>query len=207
MQNPVRGFLHGAGALFAVIGLIALLVRSEEASMRVAGAVYGLALVSMFTTSALYHAVPWGSDWKSRLQMLDHTFIYVLVAGTATPLLVAALDGGWLAAGLAGIWGLAALGMVQEISKRRTRRTVLALQFVAGAIALIPIASTLAGIDPIVGVLMLAGGVSYLAGTLLFVNSRPRLRPGVFSHHEFFHVVVILASALHFLAVWRIVAL
>ncbi|MCA1736545.1 MAG: hemolysin III family protein [Actinobacteria bacterium] len=207
MQNPVRGFLHGAGALLAVIGLIALLVRSEEASMRMAGAVYGLALVSMFTTSALYHAVPWGSDWKSRLQMLDHTFIYVLVAGTATPLLVAALYGGWLAAGLAGIWGLAALGMVQEISKRRTRRTVLALQFVAGAIALIPIASTFAGIDPTVGVLMLAGGVSYLLGTLLFVNSRPRLRPGVFSHHEFFHVVVILASALHFLAVWRIVAL
>lgn len=173
--------------------------------MLLAGAVYGLALVIMYTTSALYHSVPWGPEWKSRWQMLDHTFIYVLVAGTFTPLLVATSQGGWRVAGLVAIWSLVALGLTQEVSRRRTPRTVLALQFVAGAIALTSMVRMLTMVDRTVTVLVLTGGVSYLLGTLLFVNNRPRLAPGVFSHHEFFHVVVILASALHFIAVWRVI--
>jgi hemolysin III len=104
-----------------------------------------------------------------------------------------------------GIWLLAALGFTQEVSHRRSQRAVLVLQFVAGACAAIPIVLTLIGADSAVAALVLAGGVSYLLGTLLFVNNRPRLFPGVFSHHEFFHVVVIVASVLHFLAVWRVV--
>ena len=204
MQNPVRGFLHGSGAVAALIGLFALLVRANDARMFLASAIYGIALFTMFATSALYHSVPWGEDWKVRLQRLDHTFIYVLVAGTVTPLLVATSRGPWLLAGLAGIWGLVALGMMREVTQGKRQRTILALQLIVGAIALIPIARTLSEVESAVAALVLAGGVCYLLGTIFFVNGRPRLSPGVFSHHEFFHVVVILASSLNFLAVWRV---
>lgn len=204
MQNPVRGLLHGSGAVASLIGLCALLIRTQDARMFLAAAIYGIALVSMFVTSALYHSVPWGKDWKARLQRLDHTFIYVLVAGTVTPLLVATSRGPWLVVGLGGIWGLVALGMVREVTRGPTQRAILALQFVVGAIALIPIGRTLGGVEAAVAALILTGGATYLLGTAFFVNGRPRLSPGIFSHHEFFHVVVVLASLLNFLAVWRV---
>jgi hemolysin III len=205
MQNPVRGILHGSGAIVSLLGLIALLVKSNGTRMFVATGVYGIALVSMYATSALYHSVPWGPSWKARWQMLDHIFIYVLIAGTVTPLLVGSLHGGWLAVGLLGIWLQAALGLTQEVSRRRLQRAVLISQFVMGAVALIPMVLTLTGVDTSVTWLILAGGASYLVGTVLFVNNKPRIKPGVFSHHEVFHVVVILASALHFIAIWRVV--
>jgi hemolysin III len=204
MQNPVRGFLHGFAALVSLVGLVALLGRAGKPVSAFSGGVYGTALLAMYVTSAAYHSVPGGAVWKARLQILDHTFIYVLVAGTYTPLLLATSRRGLLALGLVGIWGLVALGVIREVVPGRSRRAVLQLQLLAGLLLLAPTLGMLLEMETTVAALTLAGGATYLLGLWLFVNSRPRLAPGVFSHHEFFHVVVILASVMHFMAVWRI---
>lgn len=205
MQNPVRGFLHGTGAVVSLAGLVALVARSGPPHLLVASAIYGLTLVCMYSTSALYHSVNWQPTWKARLQRLDHTFIYALVAGTFTVLVVGVSDGPWVVVGLAGIWGLVVLGLVRELTKGTIHRVSLPMQFLAGGLAVAPLLVTLVEMDTSVAVLTVAGGVVYLAGVWLFVNDRPRLAPRIFSHHEVWHVMVIIASALHFVAVWTIV--
>lgn len=204
MQNPVRGFLHGAAGLVSVGGLFALLSRASGRLMVFACAVYGLTLIGMYLTSAAYHSVPWHPVWKSRLQRLDHTMIYVLVAGTATPLIVAVSSNLWRGLGLGSIWALVICGTARELSSPGRERTWLRLEFVAGALAVVPFTVALTHMDYRTALLIVTGGVMYLTGVALFVNDRPRLVPRVFSHHEFFHVVVIMASVAHFMAVWRV---
>lgn len=205
MQHPVRGLLHGTAAIVSVVGLVALLVRSNTTQMTLAGGIYGFALVGMYVTSATYHSVPWGPDWKARWQMLDHTFIYVLVAGTFTPLLVASNRGGSLIVGLVGIWTVVILGLGREVISGRVRRALMPLQFVAASLVLFPTWKMILNLDRTAVALTLSGSAAYLLGTWFFVRDRPRLAPGVFSHHEFFHVVVVVASVLHFIAVWNVI--
>jgi len=205
VQNPVRGLLHGTSALVSTVGLVALLVATPNGEVYPAAAIYGFALVGLYTTSSLYHSVPWREVWKARLQRLDHTMIYVLVAATFTPLLVAALDGPWVVIGLLGAWGLATLGLAREMRARESGPGFLAAQIVVGSACLIPLWLTLRSLETTNSLLVLGGGVIYLVGVVMFVNSWPRLIPGVFSHHELWHVFVIVASAAHFAAVWQVV--
>lgn len=207
LQNPVRGILHGSAAAVSVGGLIALLARANEAEMTAASTVYGLTLIVMYSTSAVYHSVPWRQDWKLRLQKLDHTFIYALVAATFSVLAIGVGGGPWVIVGHIGVWSLLALGVGRELIDGPIRRILLTLQFVAVAVALPGLLSTLMRMDTPTAVLTVAGGACYLLGVFLFVNGRPRLAPRVFSHHEFFHVTVIVSSVVHFLAVWRVVSM
>lgn len=206
MQNPVRGFLHGTAALVSVIGLIALVSVGTGGALFAATAVYGMALTALFATSSLYHSIPWREVWKGRLQRLDHTMIYILVAATFTPLLVAAVDGTWVLVGLVGAWGLAALGVAREFWLQSAGRGLLVAQILVGSLCLVPMWLILISLDAPTSLLILAGGVIYLVGVAMFVNDWPRLVPGVFSHHELFHLLVIAASVANFVAVWRVVA-
>lgn len=206
MQNPVRGLLHGTAALVSVAALVALIVRANGPAMTTASAIYGATLIAMYMTSALYHSVPWQPTWKARWQSLDHTFIYALVAATFTPLVIGAGETLWIVLGLAGVWTLVALGFLREIARGALRRILLPLQFAAVAVTLAPLWGTLVAIDATAAVLTVIGGAIYLLGVFLFVNDRPRLSPRIFSYHEFFHVMVIVASAIHFLAVWRVIS-
>lgn len=206
MQNPVRGFLHGTAALVSVAGLLALIIRADGAANTAASAIYGSTLIAMYLTSALYHSVPWKPTWKARLQSLDHTFIYALVAATFTPLVIGTGETIWIVLGLSGIWALVVLGLLREIVHGRARRFLLPLQFLAVAVTLAPLLNTLVAIDSAAAILTIVGGVIYLVGVFLFVNDRPTLSPRIFSHHEFFHVMVVVASILHFVAIWKVVA-
>jgi hemolysin III len=205
MQNPVRGLLHGTAALVSVGGLVALVVRAQGAANTAASVIYGSTLIAMYVTSALYHSVPWQPRWKARLQSLDHTFIYALVAATFTPLVIGTGETIWVALGLAGVWTLVALGFLRETVRGPRRKLLLPLQFLAVAITLAPLMSTLIAIDTAASMMTVIGGAVYLVGVFLFVNNRPTLFPRVFSHHEFFHVMVVIASVIHFIAIWRVV--
>lgn len=206
MQNPVRGILHGSAAAVSIWAMIALLTRSNNARIMAASTVYGLALIGMYLTSAVYHSVPWPPGWKVRLQALDHTFIYALVAATFSVLALGVGGGPWVILGLGGVSALVALGLGRELIDAPARRFLLPLQVVAVTVALPALWLTLARMDTATVTLTVAGGACYLLGVFLFVHGRPRLAPRVFSHHEFFHVMVIVSSIVHFLAVWRVVS-
>jgi hemolysin III len=205
MQNPVRGFLHGTAGLVSIVGLVALLLNTSGPLLTAAISIYGAALIGMYATSAMYHSVPWSPDAKTWIQRLDHTMIYVLVAATMTPLVIAVGHGFAEILSLASIWALVALGIGKELAQAEHKKSWLRLQFVAVGLAAAAFLPALTQMSLSVVVLIAVGGVIYLVGTLVMVMGRPILAPRVFSHHEVFHVMVIVASVLHFIGVWQVV--
>src|SRR3990172_8710090 len=125
MTHPVRGFLHGIAALVSLIGAVLLLVLTPGgAGRRLSLFAFGMSLVALFTTSSLYHSIPWRGEWKKRMQKLDHTMITVLVAGTFTPIAAIVLDG-WLRWITLGVqWGIVALGAISKAKTKAGRHWV-----------------------------------------------------------------------------------
>lgn len=200
MTHPVRGFLHGIAAVVSLVGAVLLLVLTPgTAGRRLSLFAFGLSLVALFTTSSLYHSIPWRIEWKQRMQKLDHTMITVLVAGTFTPIAVIVLDG-WLRGVTLGVqWGIVAVGAIYKARSRAGRHWIsVALATTQGWLALFllwPLAQRL----PWTALLLVGlGGVLYTVGMVFLVTRRPRLWPRVFSYHEAFHVLVVLAAGLHF---------
>jgi hemolysin III len=205
MTNPVRGFLHGTAAVVSLVGatLLTTLARGG-AGNRLALLVFGVSLVGLYTVSSLYHSIPWGPTWKARMRRLDHTMIYVLIAGTFTPIAVIALDG-WLRVGtLAVQWAIVAAGAVQKACfPRDSRGFSVALQTTQGWLALLLLWPLARSLPWTALVLIGAGGILYTVGMVLLVTNRPRLWPRVFSYHEVFHLLVIAGSGVHFAMVAR----
>lgn len=208
MQNPVRGFLHGAAALVSVAGLITLVIRAAWDTPRMwSMVVFGASLVALYTTSSLYHSIPWRETWKQRFQSLDHSMILVLIAGSYTPFAVNALEGSWRIVTLSIVWGAVAVGVLQKVvfPNIRTWFTV-TLATTMGWFAVIPMPEMARRLSTTAIVMVIAGGVAYTVGMVAFATRRPRLFPRVFSYHEVFHVLVVTGSVLHFLVVFWFLA-
>lgn len=206
MQNPVRGFLHGSAAVLALVGTGFLLFKAPTWPSRIAVLVFGLGLMGLYTTSSLYHSVPWREVWKNRMRRADHSMIFVLIAASYTPVAAIALDGPLAVLSLIGAWTIAAVGILQQIFLPVEKNTFgIALMTTLGWLALFimwPFASA-AGIAAVAW--FAGGGIVYTIGMVLVVTQRPRLWPRVFSYHEVFHIFVVAASVLHFTATWRYV--
>lgn len=203
MQNPVRGFLHAAGAVAALGGTVWLVARSWGHTAALVGSlVFGLALLVMYTVSSLYHSVPWGADWKRRLQRLDHSMIYLVVAATFTPIAIAALEGAavWWCLGV--VWGIAVVGIVLKLAYRKVSTALsVTLQLVMGWTAVVWLPQIWSSLGAGAIALIALGGLFYTVGAIIFMTKRPRLFPRAFSYHELFHTFVVAASVFHFLAV------
>lgn len=204
MQNPIRGFLHGGAALATVVGLVLLMIRAWGSTAAVVGSlIFGGALLVMYTVSTLYHSVPWDESWKKRLQRLDHSMIYLVVAGTFTPIAIAALDGASMVISLVLIWSIALTGVLLKTFLTRVGTWLsVTLQLGMGWIALIWMPRVVEELGVGALALILAGGLCYTVGAVIFVTKRPRLLPRTFSYHELFHTLVVTASVFHFLAIF-----
>lgn len=203
MTNPVRGFMDATAALASVAALVALVVLTSNDTPRMMSmVVYALTLVALYTTSSLYHSIPWRPKWKQRMQRLDHSMTYLLVAGSFTPIAANVLDGAWRVRVLAVVWGAAIVGVGQKIIFPRVRPWFsITLQTTLGWFALVPFLELMRRLSGGAIALIAAGGALYTVGMILFTLKRPRLSPAFFSYHEVWHVFVIAASVLHFLAV------
>ncbi|MEX2424090.1 MAG: hemolysin III family protein [Acidimicrobiia bacterium] len=203
MHHPFRGFVNGAAALASIVGLAVLLAANPgEVSLAVALSVYAGSLVAMFTVSCLYHSVPWSEPAKARMRRLDHAAIFLVVAGTYTPVAMVALEPAWRNASLIAVWTAAIVGIVlkfveSEISLTRS----LTIQSIMGWAAVIPMFQIADRLGGNVIVMLGISGVLYTVGMVFMLTGRPRLFPKFFSHHELFHVLVIAASAVNFAAI------
>lgn len=203
MQNPLRGVLHGSAAVVSVAGLAVLVASAtDDGSLLPGVALFGAALVAMFTVSALYHSVPWTERWRNRMQRIDHSLIFVVVAATFTPFALAALEGVAFVIAIALVWGIAAVGIVLKFTLRHPRTGLsVGLQMAMGWSALVwlPWFASRLGLGAVL--LIAAGGLCYTIGTVVFATQRPRLIPRSFGYHELFHVLVIAGSAFHYWAI------
>lgn len=202
----LRGVLHQWAFLASMPLGLALVVAAGSARARIAVTFYALSVAALFGTSALYHRVPWRSA-KALLWMrrLDHSMIFVLIAGTYTPFTVLVLRGSLAVSILVVVWGGALAGIAVNLVWTNSPTWLRALLYIAlGWVALAAIPQLAAGIG-LGGVALVAlGGVLYTLGAIVYSAKRPDPRPAVFGYHEVFHALVIVAAALQYavIALW-----
>jgi hemolysin III len=202
MKPRLRGVSHQYAFFAAMAAGAALVVLARGAQARVAVAVYALSLCAMFGASALYHRIDWSPRPRAWLRRLDHSMIYVLVAGTYTPfaLLVLAPALGWTILGVA--WAGALAGVVLSLVWIDKPRWLSAVLYVAlGWVAVVVLPQLWARAGVMAAALLATGGVLYTLGAVVYARRRPDPAPRVFGYHEVFHVLVIAAAAAQFAAV------
>lgn len=200
--------MHLGAAIAAAVGAaIMVFVGREDVSKLISLSVYGSSLVLMFSASAAYHLVNAKTQVQKFLRKLDHSSIYLLIAGTYTPLCLHFFDGFWRWGLLAIIWGMALVGIGVKLFVINAPRGITAgIYLLMGWLALSAINEMLTAMPLPVLVLMLVGGIWFTVGALVYIVKRPNFFPGVFGFHELWHVFVILGCLSHFIAIAAFVA-
>jgi hemolysin III len=203
LERPrLRGVFHlWAFVVFAALGAV-LVATAPGARERVAGAVFSAALVLTFGVSALYHRVTWRPAARRMMRRLDHAAIYLLIAGTYTPYGLLVLSGAWQFSVLGIVWIGAALAIMQRLIWVDAPKWVAALAGISlGWVGVVVFPQILAGTGSAGTALVVAGGLLYTLGAVVYVVQRPNPMPAVFGYHEVFHLLTIAAAGCHFAAI------
>lgn len=197
-----RGWLHLLWFEAALVLGTLLLATSHGTKTLVAVAIYTASVVGLFGTSALYHRGNWSPCWSSRLQRLDHTMIFILIAGTATPAFLLATPGTFGLVGLIVTWSLTAVALLLHLVWMDAPEKLVGATFIGlGVVASMALPSvwTSKGVAPFL--LLLIGGLLYAAGAISYHQRRPDPCPSVFGYHEVFHSFVCVAAACQYVAI------
>jgi hemolysin III len=203
VKPRLRGVLH-QWAFFVSLVLGAVLVLVAPAGRAtLATAVYAVTVAGLFGVSAVYHRVNWVSAPARRwMRRLDHSMIFLLIAGTYTPFALLALDGPLATAILVAVWGGALAGIVLNLVWVDAPKWVTAIVYVTlGWVAIVAFPDLASNLGLVAISLVAAAGVLYTAGAVVYALKRPDPAPAVFGYHEVFHLLVIVAAALQFAVV------
>jgi hemolysin III len=206
VEKPrLRGVSHEWGAYIAALAGVVLVVRAPTARAAWAAGIYSLSLVALLGISALYHRPTWQPEVRAVMRRLDHSAIFILIAGTYTPPCMLVLgDRGAFLLGL--VWAGAGFGVAQSIFWPTAPKALVALLCVAlGWVVVWQWTPLTALLSLQVQLLIATGGVLYTLGALAYAARKPDPWPAVFGYHEVFHVLVVAAAVLHFAAVAQIV--
>ncbi|HWO94057.1 MAG TPA: hemolysin III family protein [Dehalococcoidia bacterium] len=198
----LRGILHLVAAMFAIVGLVALLLTATSPSGYVGASIYGAGLILLYSTSAAYHRLSRRPALHGVLRRLDHGMIFVLIGATYTPFCLGVLDLAWGIPMLAVVWSIAALGVMLKVAWIGLPKWLGVSLYVALGWMAVVIAPEVASELAIGGLaLLVGGGVLYTVGGVAYGLAWPNPWPRVFGFHEVFHSFVIGGSALHYAAV------
>lgn len=204
VKPRLRGVIHEyAFPVSLLAGFLLVLFVGQTAVGRISLGIYALSLSALLGTSALYHRVNWRREGaRRRMRRLDHSMIFLLIAGTVTPFAVLVLSGTLATAVLIAIWTAAAAGIVVETVWIDAPKWVSSTVYVAvGCLGILALPAIVAEAGVGAGLLIAAGGLLYVVGAVVYARQRPDPSPSVFGYHEIFHVLVVAAAAAHFAAV------
>lgn len=202
LKDPFSGLSHAAGLVLALVGSAWLLARSPDRASFATLAVYAAGLVVLYAASSLYHLIVADERTTRALRLFDHAAIFVMIAGTSTPILHRGLAGGLRSTMLAVTWTLAALGIACKLSWRSAPRAVYTAMYVGMGWSVVPAGRALiAGLTTPQLACVVGGGIVYTLGALVYALKWPDPRPSVFGFHEIWHLFVLGGSALHFAAI------
>lgn len=208
VRDPFCGWSHMCGVVLSIAALLTLVFMSLGKPWHLTGfVIYGVSLITLYLASTLYHSLPVTPGRMERLLIFDQVAIYLLIAGTYTPLCLVTLRGpvGWTL--LAVIWGIAVAGSVIRMSWRGAPIWLPVVLYLLMGWLCVAAYQPLAHSLPAAALWWLvAGGIIYTVGTVVFASQRPRLWPGTFSSHELWHVFVLGGSACHFVLMLLFVA-
>jgi hemolysin III len=210
MREPVNALTHLLGAVLAAIGMVILVVNGAgngSARQVVAFAIFGASLVLLYTTSGIYHALNLSERGMGVLRKLDHIMIYVLIAGTYTPLCLALLRGAlglWM---LVIVWAIALIGIFQKLFWMGAPRWFSTVLYLSMGWAALAVAKPVLDAAPLgFSVWIIVGGLFYTIGAVVYATKRPDPIPGVFGFHEIWHLFVMAGSFSHYWAVLAYIA-
>lgn len=208
LNDPISGLTHFIGALLSIAGLVLLVVFAAirgTAWHVVSFSIFGASLILLYSASTLYHWLPLKPENREILRKIDHMMIYVLIAGTYTPICLVPIRGAWGWSLFGSIWGLAVLGIIMKVFWMNAPRWLYTSFYVLmgwlAAIAFYPLVQAISwrGVFWLV-----AGGVLYSIGALIYGLKKPSFTPS-FGFHELFHLFVMAGSISHFILMWRFV--
>jgi len=202
LKDPVSGLTHLGGALLSVIGLIVLLIYAHRyATVRhtVSFAIFGSAMILLYAASSVYHLLNISERINTLLRRIDHMMIYVLIAGTYTPICVLGLTGAWGVSMLITAWVMAVLGIILSVVWFGAPRWLsTAIYLLMGWLVVLPFYQLIHSL-PIGGITWLViGGLLYTIGAVIYGLKWPRINSRWFGFHEIFHLFVIGGSFGHF---------
>ncbi len=202
----LRGWMHLVCFVLAVPAAVLVIALAASARARLGAAVYGTGMVALFGVSAAYHRGPWSPTWRRRMQQLDHATIFVMIAGSYTPVCLLVLEG-WLAvAMLAVAWTGAGLGAALAL-RTGNRSQVLhnALYIVLGWIAVATLPQMVHNLSLVEVTLVAVGGLLFTVGAIALALRWPDPFPRVFGYHEVWHTFVVAAVACQFVALASVI--
>jgi hemolysin III len=218
LRDPISAITHLASAAAALVGLIFLLSSSHQPVLiantgssaarsypDIALAVYGVSLFLMFLASGVYHSVIASPKVIQGLRKLDHSAIFLLIAGSYTPFCVLAFRGFWQWGFLAVIWGLALIGITSKLFFMRAPRWFTAgVYVVMGWLSVFAAREMLAVLPSGAMLWLVLGGVIYTLGAVVYVTKKLDFFPGRFGFHEIWHLFVMAGAGAHFLAIVKL---
>ncbi len=203
LREPVNGLTHLAGAIAAFFGQIALLVVSWDVTTKiVTSLIYGISLILMFSASATYHLAKVKPRLHEIFHRLDHSAIFLLIAGTYTPFCMLAFTGFLRWGLLAIVWSFALIGILTKVFIPGMPRWLHTAPYVImGWLGVIAAGQLFKDLSAWVLIWILIGGVIYTIGAVIYATKKLDLFPGKFGFHELWHIFVLLGASAHFVAV------
>ena len=198
----LRGVSHQWAFFCSLVAGAALVFFAPEGEPRFAAAVYAVSLSALLGVSALYHRVNWRPAARRWMRRLDHTMIFLLIAGTYTPFALLVLDGAIAQIVLIAVWAFALGGIILNLAWWNAPKPVTAAVYLStGWIALLALPQLWDRLGPVGFGLIAVGGVLYTVGAIVYARKRPDPNPEVFGYHEIFPLLVIAAATCQFAAV------
>lgn len=209
VKDPVSGFSHLLGAVLSAVGLY-FLIRYAAANGTVwhivSFSIFGASLILLYTASSVYHLLVVSEKSSIILRKIDHIMIYVLIAGTYTPVSLIPLRGSWGWSLLISIWAIAMVGIVLKILWFNAPRWLYTMFYVImGWLIVIAFKPIVRSMPPAAVWWLVAGGLLYSVGAIIYGTKWPRLKSKVFGFHEVFHIFVLFGSFSHFWLMFRYV--
>ena len=193
IKPGLRGWLHAIAAPLVLAAGIVLIVLAPAGTHRVAAVAYAATGFVLFATSAAYHRGTWRPKVELALRRVDHTNIYLITAGSYTPIAVAALTGYEQAAILVWVWTGAALGIALRLGWPTAPRALTTSLYIALGWSIIPVLGSLFAASTAAAVLIVVGGALYTVGGIVYAAKWPDPSPRWFGFHELFHLFTIAA--------------
>jgi len=199
-ERPLfRGVMHGAIAVLAPAGLVLLLLLADSPRGYVGAAIYAASVMLLYTTSASYHLAPWPDRLRRVMKRLDHSMIFILIAGTYTPFCLLVVGDAWGIPLLSVVWTFAGFGVALKVLWPDSPRWLgVALYLALGWIGVVAVWPVVTNLSPAAIAMLATGGGLYSIGALFYAARWPDPNPRVFGYHEVFHTLVVAGSALHF---------
>jgi hemolysin III len=201
LRPLLRGVTHAYAFWAALAAAIVLTVLVDPGAPRVSAVVYGAGLCALFAASGLYHRWRWNPRWRPLLRRIDHSTIFVFIAASYTPVALLVMHGALRWVILGAVWTGALVGIVLSLAWITAPRVLSAACYLMlGWVAIAALPQLVVRLEVAPLVLLVAGGVLYTVGAIVYATRRPNPWPATFGFHEIFHALVIAAAAAQFVA-------